>query len=372
MISLLLVTALLSNAPAAARQAPLSPEPPAPAPEPSDPPPPRPGTSSAGQQGPPLPFGLELRPADPLLRGFNLPLPRAAAQAPAALGTYLSEALWAFAADPFDLAFVGRLGYRMPIYATGSLLLGPNELVVGVAPRVSLRGFGFGPFIEIQPTAFFHLRVSAELFHLFGWLGSARSYLSPGAGYWHVAETYPTGGGHLQLQPTLQARVGPVSVRNHLSLDFWNVAIRATDRVFYEVSADTLVPRKGWVLSNTLDFTYEVDRTLTAGLRYVLTAPLYSPRDFGGPVGSGAEQRASENGHMRLGAIGTFAPGQLAVWGLRPVLAADLAFWLTHRYRAGAQASRLVPRLWLGVAVPFAAPAEQVAPQAPSRPTAAD
>lgn len=304
-------------------------------------------------------------PADPVVRGFNLPLPRAAYREPVPAGTFLADVLAAASFGPSDVALSGRFGYRLPIFASTEPLFADNEVAVGVLPRLSLRGFGFGPFLEIQPASFFHFRASAELLQLFGWLDSMSSYSSPNAAYWTPSAPYGSGGGHVQLQPTVQIKLGPVSVRNQFSADLWNVAVRPDHRVFYEIGLDTLVARKGWVLTNTLDATYEARPDLTAGLRYVATAPLYATSDF--PIPPSSTALADRNGHHRIGVLASWAPA-FTLLGTRPVVAADVSFWVAHKYRAGAQSPAFLPRLWLGVVVPLADPLPQPDPPKPASP----
>lgn len=303
---------------------------------------------------------LPVAPADPVARGFNLPVPRSAHREPPPIGTFLADVLATARFGPSDVELTVRFGYRLPIFTSAQPLLADNEVAVGVLPRLSLRGFGLGPFIAVQPASFFRFRASAELFQLFGWIDSASSYTSPNAAYWSPSAPYGTGGGHIQLQPTFQLKLGPISVRDHFSADLWNVALRPEHRVFYEVTADTLVPRKGWVLTNTLDVTYELRPNLTAGLRYVATAPLYARTDY--PSDPGSDPLGNRNGHHRIGVVASFAPASFTALGTRPVIAADVSFWVAHRYRAGAEVAGIVPRAWVGILLPLADP---ILPQAP-------
>jgi hypothetical protein len=122
------------------------------------------------------------------------------------------------------------------------------------------------------------------------------------------------------------------------------------DRSFYDATLDTLVPARGWVLTNDLDAVYQHPDPryrFTVGLRYTVVKPLYTKNDFR----PGEDRGLEDNEHQRLGPVFAYTFFDRGyVHFNKPTLFLIVNWYLDARYREGQAKSAIVP----GVFVPSA------------------
>lgn len=251
--------------------------------------------------------------------------------------------------NPLGLVSATDVEYRYRLYESDSLALANNFVGVGAQPIISPAWFRGGPFISIQPASVANFKVGYEYVSYFGTFDQVLSYPDPSAEYdddtleaqGEAGDNAATSGGVFYVSGLLQAKIGPVAVRNALRFSQFNVDLPAGDTVYYEQTWDILVPGDGWIFTNDADVLFLTDFGLVAGVRYNVTNAFYDLAD-------GEE---NPNGPIhRLGPLisyGVYAnPGgkvdSFSVFTL-------INWHLSHRYRAGQEVSQAVPYFALGI-----------------------
>ncbi len=245
----------------------------------------------------------------------------------------------------------------------------------GLAPRLNPAFIKVGPSVEVQPFSIINVRFAAEYIGFFSTFGFLQSFSSARDDYNDklmaacastdamVREScsyrdtdgmvqqgaserrnYKASGLHVMIEPVLQFKLGPVAMRNRLALEYWYMNLRDGDRVFYDVTLDTLVPARGWVLANDLDVSWVSKFGLTVGVRYSVVQPFYSGND----LFPGEYVDFVSNGIHRLGPMlsYTFYDRPFTRFN-RPTLLLISGFFLSHRYRTGAAPAAIIPGVFV-------------------------
>ncbi len=254
--------------------------------------------------------------------------------------------------NPIGLELQTRGGYQRRLYGNEGSLFRDNFLFVGAYPRISPALIKVGPMVEFQPLSIFNLRLSAEYVGFFGALGFLQSRASPMGDYSDstlatgkdAGDFYSTSGSRLAIEPMVQVKVGPIAVRSRFALEYWNVGLRGEDRVFYEAALDTMVPGKGLTYANDLDVLFMGLPPLVLGARHSLVRPVYTSRQL-------AEGESINNGHHRLGLLAAYVFYDEGYTSFnKPAIILNVAWYLRHRYRTGADVNQAVPYVVLGFA----------------------
>ncbi len=254
--------------------------------------------------------------------------------------------------NPLGLEDQLRIGPQKRLYHSSSPILSDNFLFFGATPRVNPAFIKAGPSLEIQPLSILTLRFGFELMQIFGSFGELQSFASPLDNYsdstldknTNAGRNYVTSGSHFTFEPTLRMKLGPVALVNRFSIEYWAMNVHTGDTVFYESTLDTLVPARGWILSNDLDLVYISKLKFVIGARYSVVHPLYQPGDF-----RPGEAQVNLNGHQRLGPLFayTFFDHPFARFN-KPTLVLIVNWYVDHRWRTGADVSAGVPYAVLG------------------------
>lgn len=312
-------------------------------------------------------------PAAPsLLRGSSLSnTPAGIVQAPQS--RFVINNLLVLRVNPVGLEDQMRIGYQVRLSDRTNLLLRDTFVFLGFAPRFNPAFVKIGPSFEVQPLSIFNLRVGAEFIGLFSTFGFLQSYTSPRDDYsdtmlrncstadWFKEcsyvkasgervtgvderRNYSTIGAHVMIEPLIQLKLGPVAFRNKLALEYWDMNVRGGDTVFYDVTLDTLVPARGWVLANDMDLLYVSKFGLTAGVRYSVVKPFYTSREYRA-IG---EPEDADNSHQRLGPMlaYTFFDRGFTRFN-KPTLLLIANWYVSHRYRTGATPSSVLPGVFV-------------------------
>jgi hypothetical protein len=256
--------------------------------------------------------------------------------------------------NPLGLELQTRGGYQTRLYRNEGRLFRDNFLFVGAYPKLSPASIKVGPVVEFQPLSVFNLRLSAEYVGFFSTQGFLQSRPSPNADYSGTSlqaakaagQNYGTSGMRLALEPFVQMKVGPIAVRNRFALEYWRMRLRDGDRVWYDSTLDTLVPGKGFTLADDLDVLFMGLQPLVVGARYSLVEPMYSSRQL-----AADETLAVDNGHHRVGLLAAYVfydEGYTAF--NKPAVILNVAWYLQHRFRTGAEVSQALPYVVLGFA----------------------
>jgi hypothetical protein len=257
--------------------------------------------------------------------------------------------------NPLGLESQFRFGYQVRLYEHSSMLGRDNFAFVGISPKFNPAYVKLAPSIELQPMSMLNLRFTAEYLRFFSTFGYLQSFTTPHANYSDSALAsrrdaglnYATSGFHVFGEALLQAKVGPIAVRNRFALERWRMTVNPGDRVWYDATLDTLVPADGWMISNDLDALYLMpNRGLTVGLRYSLVQPLYGPNDF-----DTLDFTVTRNGHHRLGPLVayTFFDNGYTSFN-KPTVLLIANWYLAHSWRTGLDVSRALPYVVLAFA----------------------
>jgi hypothetical protein len=301
--------------------------------------------------------------------------PAAAAADPAAAELPSQPASWRLTlsdltvirGNPLGLETRVRFGLQKRLYASRAPIAENNFGFLGAFVKLNPVSVLLGAGGELQPLSMFHVRAFAEVQRYAGVLGYLQSFPSANARYSDAAQDEIAGTAraasalHASLQPTLQARVGPIAIRGQLQLDYWDLALRDGDAVAYEGTFDTLLPDRGVTLAVDTDVLYVGRRRLAVGVRHSYVHPFYRREHFT----SDADRDAygGDNAHQRIGLLGayTLRDGPPSTFN-KPTLILIAAWYLSHRYRTGSPdtlpeggrsddyTSRAVPYLLAGFA----------------------
>ncbi len=267
--------------------------------------------------------------------------------------------------NPLGLEYQLRAGVQKKLYVSQSATTRDNFVFGGLYPKINPAYVKVGPSFEIQPVSFFNLRVAGEFIGFFSTFGFLQSFTSPMVDYSDTALTagkdakrnYSTYGGHGMIEPSLQLRFGNVVVRDKVAIEYWRMNVHDGDRVFYDVTLDTLISRDGWVVSNDADLLYLHDfkdwtgtfrgARLALGARYTMVKPFYQKGDF-----APNDLRSRENNdHHRVGPILAFTFFDHGFEGFnRPTVLVLLNWYADHRFRTGQDVNGAVPYFVLGLA----------------------
>ncbi len=225
------------------------------------------------------------------------------------------------------------------------------NLLLSIKPTAVQLGFG----ADLQPLSILKLSASVEWVRYFTAFDNLLSFESPRAAHsdgdreslGESGENYATSAVYISLGVLLQAKLGPVAVRNDLKATWVEAALEPGDGVFYEIEWDMVVEDGGWVLVDNADVVYMADFGLLAGVRYSLSHAVYSRKAFlpGGPTGN------PNTPIHRLGPVlgYTFKVKNDRVQ--KPTILLVAGWYLKHRYRAGQDVSQALPCIVLAFSI---------------------
>jgi len=255
--------------------------------------------------------------------------------------------------NPLGLSTFLRLGYQVP-------LLGPQENVLLQRTYAALHAITWltpayargGVRFDIQPLAIFSLVASYELVGYFGSFDALQSFDSINEDFSddglkaRTAQSYPTTGGCLTLEPNLQARIGPLTVVSTTDFVYNHMRLRGQDPLFFDLFYDMLLPNEGWLVSNETQLIYGPATGFAAGLRYGIYHAFLPDSAV-----TGNEARAREITPIQfLGPLFlyNFFEENSAKAFNAPLVFASIGWWLHHPYRTGQETPRAVPYVTLG------------------------
>jgi hypothetical protein len=276
---------------------------------------------------------------------------------------FFHRSLLAVRVNPLGLFYDGRFGYRLRLYRSEKTALRDNHLGIGLAPVVSPAFMRVGPFIEFTPATFLTLWGTVTFVQYFGTFDLAASFPSAGSGLdgqnsfsdatirtrsqpvGNPVDNYLANGWEVTLGVDLQAKVGPMILRNKMRFVRPEMKLRAGDRIIYDQLYDVAAPNYGWYWTNDLDVLWQgIQNKLVAGARFTATVPFNDARHF-----EPGEAQEARNAMMRVGPfVGyTFFSRDGAGFN-NPTIFLLAQWWLLHRYRAGQEVSQALPLMGVG------------------------
>ena len=256
--------------------------------------------------------------------------------------------------NPMVAEYRMHINYRQRLGQSEDLLWRNTFLSLGGHVRLNPAYSAVGPMVEWQPMAIFNLKALVDAYGFFGTAGMLQSFRSPLDDYsdavqrarTEALDTYGTIGWHAMVQPTLQAQVGPVAIQNVFTVDYWDMRLRGGDTLWYDAGPDTLLPGRGWTLTEEVNLVYLAGPlTVGATMRYLL--PLYDAEHFR----PGEDTGAVDNTNLRLGVLAayTFHDGGYSAFN-HPTAFVTATWHLRHRYRTGVETTQALPFVGLGFA----------------------
>lgn len=220
-------------------------------------------------------------------------------------------------------------------------------LVTSIKPCAGMLGFG----MVLQPLAVMRINASLQ------WVGqmtpfdNLMSFDSPRADHsdtdleklGNEGRNYPAQGIYARLGVLLQAKFGPVAVRNDFQAVYADLDLRRGDTVFYEIEWDVLAPDGGWVIFNNTDVLYMADFGLIAGVRYSLTHAVYDDRHLG-------EGENPNTPVHKLGPVVGFSFKDVNRGFQKPTVLLMAGWYLSHRYRTGQDVHQGLPCIVVALA----------------------
>lgn len=179
-----------------------------------------------------------------------------------------------------------NIGYNYRLYNKSSPLFAGAYLGVAFTPTFSPSITRIGASVDFAPLTILRLRGG---YYLATWYGSdnfkAHPYSSPTAA--HGPDTirsepgYNTLGGQAELSALFQIKIKSIAVRNEVTFFHNNIRMPTGSDVFYDLRHDTLVPGRGWFLTNDSDLLFVTKFGLTAGVRNSLVHVFYPSTVYG-------------------------------------------------------------------------------------------
>ncbi len=250
--------------------------------------------------------------------------------------------------NPLGLQNIFRIGYRGRLLDRDGLLFGDTYGWVALSTVITPAFARGGVHLEVSPIALLKLSATWEGGAYFGsfsqlqsWEGTNVDYSDPVINQRDEdGESYSTWLSLLTLSAVLQAKAGPIALRNTLTFQRWDVGLRDGDRVFYEQTSDLLVRSGGYLVQNDLDVIGVVGPA-RIGARYTYADSFHEQE--GGP---------GDQPLHRLGPLFAYSfksrktePGFAS-----PTLLLITQWHISHPWRAGQVSSQGFPLIILGFA----------------------
>lgn len=247
--------------------------------------------------------------------------------------------------NPLGLVTAGELEYRLRMYNSGATIF-KNYISLAATPILSPAYTRLGAKLEIVPIALLSLAVKYEFIQYFGGFDFFQSFPDQTANMSDDAlaangdagENYSTSGTQLSLIGLLQMKVGPIAVRNRVTVFQNHYELNAGDTVMYDPFLDIVLPGDGWAMTNELDVLY-IKRALIAGVRHTFV------RSFIDEVPDDPNASVHRLGPLVLYEVFHRPAGH----PLSSIKLLGLFQWyLQHRYRAGQESSAALPYMGVG------------------------
>ncbi len=257
--------------------------------------------------------------------------------------------------NPIGLFNTSQVGYQIPLSQSDSPLFKGTYAKIAFAPSLSPAFGRWGVLAEVMPVSILRLSVLGEYVTYFGTFNFLQSFESPsddfsdtaikdlGASADATEQGYSATGKAVTFGALLQGKVGNIAARVAYRGIYQQMNVRDGDNVYYDPFLDILAPKSGWIHTADTD-VLKLDEEWTYGLRHTFVATSYD-----GVVASpGAEADENTPTHR----VGPLISKKLQTSeGSRisnPSAFLLVQWWLSHRYRTGAEVSQAMPLIAAG------------------------
>jgi hypothetical protein len=264
--------------------------------------------------------------------------------------------------NPVGLVEFLRVTYRKRLYLSEELALRDNYLGAGLSTAITPAYAKLGALVEAQPLTVLRLWGQFEIAGYFSTFSMVQSFADVRDDYsdselrargelpvGDINRNYATVGTHGTLGADFVVKLGPIAVRDFARLTTARLNLRGLDIAYYDLQDDVLAPNGGVAFFNDTDVLYVSDFGLTAGVRFNVSHPFYDVSHYGGDVDAARENL---NGPMtRVGPViaYTFFSEDGAMFN-NPTVLLIANWWLTHRFRTGADSPQAFPYIAVGFA----------------------
>lgn len=240
-----------------------------------------------------------------------------------------------------------RVGWRHRLSSSDNILFRDSSTFLA-ANVVATPAWGrLGVCAEAQPIALLKVFGDVSAVGFAGTFDQLLSWDDPRARYSDRTieaegeRAAPTTGWVATVGGTVQAKVGPIAVRNTAQMTRFDLSLPDGHVVFYDQYWDRLAPNGGWMLLNDLDTMWTNDH-LRVGVRFTSNANLTDRVE-------GAD--GSRTNH-RLGPLVAyqFTTRPHGSRFNRPTVFFLAQWWLAHPYRTGDEQPAAFPLLATGFA----------------------
>jgi hypothetical protein len=253
------------------------------------------------------------------------------------------------------LGFENRftIGYEQRIWDDPGILKRDAYFGLKLAPILNPALARLGVQAEVKPLAVIALRAGIFYKQYFGTFAQLDGFRTPTAEHTDSGmkdrdeaglTVGKTTGVETEIGALLQAKVGPIALRNDTALYYSDVVMPIGNTVYYDQRIDMVVPDGGYSLTNDTDVLYVTEFGLAAGARLSTANAFYRDSDYldGEPIEN------PNTPYVRLGpAVAyTFFDKQGAGFN-KPTVLLLSQWWLEHRYRAGQDISQALPCITL-------------------------
>lgn len=266
---------------------------------------------------------------------------------------WVYSVLFALRYNPLGATIDFKTGHRMQLIDKDSVLFRESYMLTGLRVFTTPAYTRLGPHIEFQPLALLNIYAGYNFVGYYSTFDLIQSFPSATSDYSDTAlnargeadDNYPTFGQIADISALLQAKVGPIAIRNNVVFYWAKMNLRNGDRVWYDQFMDIAFPRQGWGVTNDADAIYLFpDSGLKLGVRYSLAHVFYDADNFlpGEPV-------TRPNGpHHRVGPALLYTFFDRANQRLnKPTLVLLSQWFVQHRFRTGSDSSQAVPQITL-------------------------
>jgi|GEM_PF-1228964 len=256
--------------------------------------------------------------------------------------------------NPLGATVDFKTGHRMQVVDKDSVLFRESYLLSGVRVFATPAYTRLGPHIEFQPLALLNLYAGYNFVGYYSTFDLMQSFPTATSDYsdtrlgerGDAGENYPTYGAIADISALLQAKVGPIAIRDNLVFYWANMRLRNGDRVWYDQFMDVAFPAKGWGLTNDADIIYLFpDSGLKLGVRHSMVHVFYDEDDF--LPGELVSKRVNSP-HHRVGPaiLYTFYDVPTQRFN-KPTIVVLTQWFFQHRFRVGQDVHPAVPQITL-------------------------
>ncbi|MBN2526532.1 MAG: hypothetical protein JXR76_09065 [Deltaproteobacteria bacterium] len=275
--------------------------------------------------------------------------------------------------NPLGVVDVIHFGVQRVLFRKEHPVTRSNYVYSGVRLKITPTSLKPGVVLELAPLSVLTIQTSAQWMQYFHTFNSFQSFASAKDDYADKTlseradeeRSYATSGLSADVSPILQFRV-PIGKKNNQGSPRFFIAIRnqlcmayhrmntkdasfqngRKDPVWYSNELDTLASTNGWTLQNRLDVILMTRIRLNVGVHYEAVRPIYRNTDF--RTAKEADSYRNENSHHRLGPLIAYRFFDRAYTRFnRPTLIFSAHWYLSHRWRHGAEIPTALPYMLL-------------------------